>query len=1190
MFKQFFFSEIRYNIRQPMVYLFFLIVFLLVFAANSTDNVQIGGSIGNVHRNAPHVITVFTTVMSIFGLLFAAAFFNNAALRDRKYDFQELLFSKPIDKFGYYFGRFGAALLLSTIPLLGVFFGIALGSFIAPLMGWIEPDRFGPLQLGSFVSNYLLFVLPNMLFAGSVIYALAHQFKSTVTSFVGALVIIVAYAVSGQFLSDLDNETLGALVDTFGSRTYGVISKYYTPLEKNTLNPSFSGLLLYNRLIWIGLSIGILIFSYTRFSFSERKTSVKKSVNAAEESSAISPVEKPQLSPIEDNLWQQFVSFFSINFKSIYKHVTFRILFLFSLILLLTDLISGFEYFGLQSYPLTYRMTDAISGTTLFVMIILVFFSGELIWRDRDFRINEVIDATPHTTLISLFAKTASLFSLTLVLHLFFVSLAIVYQLLSGYFQIELSTYFWDFVYNDLPLYLGTSVAMIAIQVLVNHKYLGYMFSIIMVLGLDIILSILDIRSNMLSFMGSPYLIYSDMNGFGPSNLGVFWFNLYWILGPLFLLVLSGLFWSRGAVSTIGERLKNGWKKTPRSYALGVVVVGGLWVVLASFIYYNTQVLNPYKTVEEAENLAVDYEKTYKKYKDHPHPKVIAAQYEIELFPEKRSYNSTAKLQLINPYDQPIDTLLFNVSSQQEEVFDFPNAEMVKEDEKHNVHFYVFNPPMIKGDTIEATVKVNYSPKGFSNGSASTSIVKNGSFMNNFEILPSIGYDAGKELSSRNKRRKYKLPPKDRMPALEEDCGPNCTKNYLTDGYSDFIDVETVISTSKGQIAIAPGSLVEQWEEDGRNHYRYRVDHPSQNFYSFISADYAIAKRKWKDVEIEIYHDRKHHVNIERMLDAVERSLAYYTENFGPYTHKQCRIIEFPRFSTFAQAFPGTMPYSEAFGFVIDLEDEEENNVIDAVIAHEMAHQWWAHQVVGANMQGGTMMSESFSEYSSLMTMKQIAKTPMKMREFLKYDHDRYLRGRAGELEKELPLYKVENQSYIHYGKGSVVLYALQDYIGEEKVNAAMRSFLEEYKYKAPYPTSLDFLRHLSPQVPDSLNYLIDDWFKEITLYDNRLLSATARQTENGKYSIALEIEARKIKADSIGNENEVALNEWIDVGLFADADEEILMHQKRIKFTENKTTITLEVDSLPARAAIDPRHILIDRVFEDNRKTVKMK
>ena len=317
MFKQFFFSEIRYNLRQPMVYLFFLIVFLLVFAANSTDNVQIGGSIGNVNRNAPHVITVFTTVMSIFGLLFAAAFFNNAALRDRKYDFQELLFSKPIDKFGYYFGRFSAALFLSTLPLLGVFFGIALGSFIAPVMGWIEPDRFGSLKLSSFVSNYLLFVLPNMMFAGSIIYALAHQFKSTVTSFVGALVIIVAYAVSGQFLSDLDNETLGALVDTFGSRTYGVISKYYTPMEKNTL------ILLFGTFALQSIDMDFLVLGnlnlFTLVLASPKRRLILKSVKAEEENLPILTTEKPQLLSVNDNLWMQFISFFSINFKSIYN-------------------------------------------------------------------------------------------------------------------------------------------------------------------------------------------------------------------------------------------------------------------------------------------------------------------------------------------------------------------------------------------------------------------------------------------------------------------------------------------------------------------------------------------------------------------------------------------------------------------------------------------------------------------------------------------------------------------------------------------------------------------------------------------------------------------------------------------------------------------------------------------------------
>ncbi|MGB0366819.1 MAG: ABC transporter permease/M1 family aminopeptidase [Flavobacteriaceae bacterium] len=1188
MFKQFFISELRYNLRQPMVYLFFTIVFLLVFAANSTDNVQIGGAIGNVNRNAPHVITVFTTVMCIFGLLFAVAFFNNAALRDHKYNFQDILFATPLNKFGYFFGRFTAALLLSTIPLLGVFFGIVLGSYIAPLAGWIEPDRFGPIKLSTFLSNYFIFVLPNMLFAGSIIYLLAQRFRSTIVSFIGALIIIIAYSVSGNYLSDLDNETLGALVDTFGNRTYSIVSKYYTPLEKNTLNPSFSGLMLWNRLIWIGFSLGLLIFSYFSFRFSDRKTMVKKKEVKADIPTKIAAV-KPKSIHIEESIVGQFFSFFSLNIKSIYKHVTFRILFLFSVILLLTDLISGFEYYGLQSYPLTYKMTDAIDGTTLFIMIILVFFSGELIWRDRDTNINEVIDATPHITLIPLFAKTLSLFCLTLLLHTFFVFITVTYQLIMGYFQIELSTYFWDFIYNSFPLYLVTCIMLVAVQVLINNKYLGYMFSVIIILGLDIILSIADIQTNMLRFMGTPYLIYSDMNGFGPSKEGVFWFSLYWFVSALFLLMISGRFWARGSASSFKERFNSRLAKPNPIYNLFLAITGILWFAIASFVYYNTQVLNPYKTGDEAEQLAIDYEKTYKKYKGMPHPKVIKANYTIDISPSKRSATVVSKIKLVNPYDRPIDTLLFNVNTQREEVYDFPNAKLVKEDSKHKVHFYLFDPPFEKGDTMVANVSMHFAPKGFSNGGASTSIVENGTFLNNFQVLPSIGYNEEKELSDRNKRKKFKLPPKDRMPALEENCSEKCFKNYLTDGYSDYIDVETVISTEKGQIAVAPGSMVEQWEENDRNYYRYIVDHPSQNFYSFISADYEISKRDWNGIAIEIYHDAKHGVNVEKMLDAVERSLAYYTENFGPYTHKQCRIIEFPRFSTFAQAFPGTMPYSEAFGFVIDLEDEEKNNVIDAVIAHEMAHQWWAHQLVGANMQGGTLLSESFSEYSSLMTMKSIAKSPMEMREFLKYDHDRYLRGRATELEKELPLYKVENQSYIHYGKGSVILYSLQDYIGEEKVNAAMSEFLVAHKYKTPYPTSLDFLSYLEPKVPDSLNYLIDDWFKEITLYDNRLLSAQAKKLENGKYTVTLEIEARKIKADSIGNEQEVAVNDWIDVGVFADSEEKILMHQQRVKLTHAKSQVVLEVDSLPAKAGVDPRHILIDRVFDDNIKTVKL-
>lgn len=1175
-----------------MVYIFLGVISLLVFFAVVSDNVTIGGSVGNVMRNAPHIVTIYTTVLTVFGLLIATAFYNNAALRDHNNNFNEILFSTSLSKPGYFFGRFLGALLMATVPMLGVFLGVFIGTFLAPIFGWIDADRFGPFFLETFINNYFLFILPNMFIAGSIIYALANRFKSTVISFVGAMIFIVGYIVSGTLLSDIDNETIAALADPFGISAYEIYSKYFTPAERNMLSPGFNGLLLWNRLLWIGIGLIFLLLSYFTFSFREKNKKVK--AGSTEDFKDNNTFELPVLNQTYGKAteWLQFKSFFKINFLSIIKSVTFKILFAFSAIILIANLSGGYEYFGLQSYPVTYKIIDTISGASgIFIVIILVFFSGELIWRDRDNKINEVVDATPHTSFVSLIAKALSLVSVTTILYFFFIICGILYQLGSGFTAIDFGVYIKDFFMSDFVVYLTWSGLMVMVQVLVNNKYIGYFVSILLIFVWDIGLLIADIQSNMLSIASGPSTAYSDMNGFGPGLTGSLWFNAYWILFGIVSLLIAGALSNRGMRNTLAKRFKIAKKQIPNSYKMVLAATVILFSVLAGYVYYNTQVLNPYKTGDELEELSAEYEKKYKKYESAIHPKITDAKYFVDIFPNKRDVYAKTELQLVNKSTEAIDSLHFSIDRDWNPKFKIPNATLSFEDKEQGYLIYTLKDAMQPGDTMQVEIKTEYITKGFKNDRGNTNIVKNGTFLNNFEILPSMGYAEGREISDKNDRKKYDLLPKKRMPALEANCSDNCMANYLTRGTSDYINIESIVSTSGDQIAVAPGSLIKKWEKDGRNYFNYKVDTPSQHFYSFISAKFEVAKREWNGVDIEVYYDKQHGVNVENMIDAVERSLAYYSENFGPYMHKQCRIIEFPRYASFAQAFPGTMPYSEAIGFIINLEDETENNVVDAVIAHEMAHQWWAHQVAGANMQGATLLSESFSEYSSLMTMKSISKTPMKMRDFLKYDHERYLRGRSGELEKELPIYKVENQQYIHYGKGSVILYALQDYIGEDSVNVAMKSFLEEFRYKAtPYPTSLDFIRHLEPRVPDSLHYLIKDWIKEITLYDNRLKEATFKKLDNGKYEVSMSVEAYKMKADSLGNENKTAIDDWIDIGVFADSDEKELIYEKRVKIDQEKMDFTFQVDSLPAKVAIDPRRILIDRVYKDNVKVLEEK
>ncbi len=1190
MFKEFFIKEIISALKRPMIYIFLLIITLMVFGAVASDNVVIGGTVGNVYKNAPHVITNYVAILSIFGLMIATAFFNNAALRDYENEFNEILFSTPIKKSSYFFGRFFGALVLSTIPLLGVFIGFWLGSIIGPAVGWIDADRIGPFYAASFINNYLLFIVPNMFFAGAIIFAMANKWKSTVISFVGTLIIIIGYIVSGTLLSDIENEVIGALTDTFGIRAYSIDAKYFTPIEKNTISAGFSGLLLYNRMLWSALGVVILFVSYLSFSFAEKQK--KTAVIKAEAKSKIQfLLPKVSLNFNTSSQFTFFISFLKINLLSILKSTTFKILFAFSAIILIANQQGGFEYFGLKSYPITYNMIDVISGVSgIFVIIILVFFSGELIWRDRASHINEVVDATPHFSMASLLAKVVSLVVVTSLINLFLIVISIIYQLLSGYTNVEIGLYLIDFIYTSLPKYITWSLILIFIQVAINNKYLGYFISIIFLFLLDIVFLILEIDTNMIKIGATPIMTYSDMNEFGPALVGLLWFHAYWFLFGVLFLFLAGLFWIRGVAGNFKNRLQAAKKQLSAKYVVMLSLVLVLWIAVGSVVYYNTQILNTYKTSDEIEQLQADYEKTYKKYENITLPKITDAKYIIDIYPETRDVKALIGLRLKNKSTEPIDSLHFTIERKWKQKIHIRNAELVLNDEKFDYLIYKLNKPLMPNESMNLVVESSYITNGFENEVSDLIIAENGTFFNNYNILPNIGYSEGMELSDKHTRKKYDLAEKKRMPELESTCGNNCMKNYLTNGTADWVNVETFISTSDNQIAIAPGSLLKEWKKDGRNHYHYKSDHPSQNFYSFMSAEYEVARKKWNGIDIEVYYDKKHPYNITMMLEAIEKSLKYFTENFGPYYHKQARIIEFPRYSTFAQAFPGTMPYSESLGFITNLEDEEKNNVVDAVIAHEMGHQWWAHQVIGSTMQGSTMLSESFAEYSSLMVMKNSVNDPIKMKNFLKYDMNRYLRGRSSEVEKELPLYKVENQGHIHYGKGSIIMYALQDFIGEQKVNAALKGFLEEYRYKEPpYPTSLDFLKHLEPQVPDSLKYLITDWFKEITLYDFRLKEASYKKVNN-QYEVTINFDAAKLKADTIGNETKVKLNDWVDVGVYADKDEKKLIYEKRIWVDKDNVSFTFSVDSIPVKAAIDPRQILIERVYSDNTKSLEEK
>ncbi len=405
---------------------------------------------------------------------------------------------------------------------------------------------------------------------------------------------------------------------------------------------------------------------------------------------------------------------------------------------------------------------------------------------------------------------------------------------------------------------------------------------------------------------------------------------------------------------------------------------------------------------------------------------------------------------------------------------------------------------------------------------------------------------------------------------------------------ADWIDFQATISTAPDQTALAPGYLEREWEEGGRRYFHYTMDSPMLAFYSVLSGRYQVRRDRWGDVAIEVFYHPGHEYNVERMVEAVKRSLDYYTVAFGPYQHRQLRILEFPRYQTFAQAFPNTIPFSEGIGFIARIEDPLTD--IDYpyyVTAHEVAHQWWGHQTIGGAVQGSTLVIETLAQYSALMVMeKEFGADQIKR--FLEYELDNYLIGRSVEREREMPLLRVENQGYIHYNKGAVVMYALRDYIGEDRVNLALRSFLEDTRFQAPpYTSALELYQHLQEVMPDSLRHVLRAMFEEITLFENRATQATSSRLQDGRYRIRIEVVGTKLQADSLGNETPVAMSDLVDIGVFGvvegrEGDGPVLYLEKH-RIVDGPQTIEVIVDAIPARAGIDPMHKLIDRNSSDN-------
>jgi ABC-2 type transport system permease protein len=1190
--------ELRYQLKSPVFWVVAIIFFLLTFGVTTISQISIGLGPSD-HRNGPYALAQGHLIFSLFYMFVTTAFVANVVVRDDETGFGPILRATRLTKFDYLYGRFLGAFTAAAISFLAVPLAVFLGS----MMPWVDSELLGPNRLESYLFAYFVLALPSLLVTSAMFFALATVTRSMIWTYVGVIAFMVIWTITRIALGKPEFKQIVALWEPLGMAAYRLVSEYWTTSEHNNLIPPLAGTLLFNRLFALALSASFLglAFGLFRFQSSElsgkRGASKRKSADAVAVDAPPAPLPTPVVPRFDVAwAWAQLVARTRLDMGQVFKSPAYFVL----LALGLFNAAGGLWFatddtgYGGTIYPLTRMLLPPLAGSFVLIpMIIAIYYAGELVWRERDRKTHEIIDAAPVADWAFVAPKVAAISLVLLSTLVVSVLAAIVSQLAHGYTNLELDKYLLWYLAPQAVDVVLLAVLAVFIQAIAGHKFLGWGLMVIYIVTTLTFVN-LGFEHNLYNYGGVIDVPTSDINRLGKFWVGAWWLRLYWSAFAVGLVVLTYALWRRGTETRFWPRLRRLPSRLTGKAGLTFTVAAAVFIASGGFIYVNTNVWNVYRTKIDDEKWQADYEKTLLRFENTPQPKITAMKLDIDIRPHEPRIDTKGVYSLENRTGEPLKEIHVRFDRDLKvRGLSIEGARSKQTFDRFNYRIFVFDTPMKPGERRMMSFITERAQKGFRNRGNDTRVVDNGTFIDNTEIAPTLGMSRDGLLQDRAKRRKYGLPPERRMAKLGDI--PSRQFNGLRHD-ADFVSSDITVTTEADQAPIAPGYPVSDQVRGGRRTARFVTEAPILPYMSIQSARYAVAHDRYKGVDLAIYYDPHHPWNIERMKTGMKASLDYYQANFSPYQFRQLRFQEFPGYADFAQSFANTIPWSENLFFIANYDDPEKIDMVTYVGAHEIGHQWWAHQVVGADQQGGAMLTETFSQYSALMVMKRMY-GEAQIRKFLKFELNSYLRARGGDPLEEQPLSRVESQPYVYYRKGSLVMYRLQHEVGEETVNRALRRLIADHAFKgAPYPTSLDFLAALRAEVPADKQALITDLFEKITLYDLKAKTATTRKLADGRFETILTVEAKKLYAQGRGQETAAPLDEMLDVGLFSlepgkkgFGNDKVLAFERR-RIRSGTQTLTFVTKVAPKVAGVDPYNFVIDRNGDDNTAKVTMR
>lgn len=1218
-FRTIFRFELAYQARSLLTWGYFVALAVVAFLF-VRGNFLADALYAEFYVNSPFVVAVVTVFCCMFSLLVTSAITGEAAARDVAMGMHPLTYTTPVRKAEYLGGRFLAAFVLNAVILLAVPVGVLLAVY-AP---GVDAEVIGPFRPAAYLTAYGFLALPNAFIGTAIQFAWGTLGRRIIASYLGSvLLVFVAYGGIVAVFYFLDRQGYAQLLDFFGQLTVLDQTFKWTNIEKSTRLLELEGSLLHSRLLWVGIALGALALTYVRFRFVHPTATPWWNRLTQRHAAQASPPAGNEVArrPVAVRQIRQTFGFTTYlrqtraitgaSFRMIARSPAGPVLLTVIAAIAVAAVPQNLENMGTPLLPRTgYVLTFLTAALTNFmtpwvgIPLLIILWTGELVWREREVRLGEITDAAPVPEWVFFLGKFLGL-GLVLVLWMALLLVAgVLLQVRMGYDTFEIGLYLQILFGLQLPEYLLLALLALVVQGLIRQKYVGQLVTL---LGYILILfsSQLGLHHHLLVYGSGPAWAYSDLRGFGASLGPWGWFKAYWFAWGLGLAVVARLLWVRGLEGDPRVRVRVARRRFTRPTARIAAVAAGLILALGGLIFYNTNILNRYTSAFERAERHAEYERRYGRYARIPQPLLTASKLRIEIYPERRAVEIRGTYQLVNRTAGALDSVHVATIPGVETgaiTFDQP-ATPVLVDQEHGHRIYALKTPLQPGAALQLRFTVQVEPKGFRNEGINPFVTAGSTFFKSTDWLPAIGYQPRRALLKPGDRRAHNLPARPLIGTLAD---AEASQDVTEEGIHELTDAggiafEAVVGTDADQVAVAPGALRRTWTEGGRRYFRYVADTPIGNEQRFFSSAYAVREDRWQHpsansgraVAIQIYHHPTHAANVDRMLRSVRASLTNYSREFGPYPYGYLRLVENPGQGMGAHSEPTTIDYTEGFSRFNPADDSLGLDFPFAIIAHEIAHQWWGAQLPYAPVEGAGLLTESPAWYSAMGVVEETYGRAH-LRRLLRFFRQPYP---IPPIRQSVPLLRGRDP-YAAYRKGPFALFAMSEYMGKEQVNGAYRRLLEKHSSGArPPATSLDLYRELQAVTPDTLKPLLHDLFAANTFWELKTEQTTATQTTTGPWQVTLRVTARKVTVDSAGVETVRPMDEWVDIGVFAptkesedfnhDFGETLYFQRHRIRSGEQILIVT--VPRRPADAGIDPYHLLIDLEPFDNVEQVKM-